>query len=237
MNIVNDIVVRLDGRVENQTRALHAEIGVIKEAVGSSRLRQGSCEVLSIVYGPSQPKFAGKFEFWDRAALEVDYEELGSKLSIRERKDVKFFLQETISTCIDLAKYPRMLILVRVVVVQNDGSVLSCAFNSAIIALMDSGVSMKSTPFSSSFCYNFRTSILHIDPTQREESPKDGNSKLIIIASEVSEIDGKIQGKILSTRITGRISDFALSSALLSSMAAALQIKASISVIFGANLS
>jgi exosome complex component RRP41 len=63
---------RLDGRKNDQTRPIEAEVGIIKRADGSARFKIGNTVALAAVYGPRSlyPKFMQDPE---KGLLRVNY--------------------------------------------------------------------------------------------------------------------------------------------------------------------
>lgn len=217
-------IPRLDGRLYNQIRPYSVEYGISNEnlAVGSARLQQGLTELIAIVYGPITPRYS-RHELFDRASFEVNIN--FTECSIDNIKAMRNFLASAVKNCIDLDKYPRMLIYIRIEVIIDDGSLLSTAFNACIIALIDSGISLKSTPVASSIIlYQFPSNSklvdnyeIFLDPTKEEEI--NSISKIMIVSQssgvylksedKVSE-DNKEDEIIVTTQIVGSVNVDAL---------------------------
>jgi exosome complex component RRP41 len=139
-------------------RTLRGEVGLISEAQGSARLEYGETVVVASVYGPTQPRFIRHEEF-DRAVIEVNFNHATppvgktgagltpSELARSEREGSRLILQ-VLKSCIDLKSCPRLLIVVDVSVLRDDGATLSAAINACSLAVMDSGIPMLYVPMS-----------------------------------------------------------------------------------------
>ena len=152
-------MIRMDLRKTNQARSLSAELGVITEADGSCLLQSGGTKVAASVVGPTQPRYS-RHDLHDRASVEIDIN-MCSKLRPQDsdnfedtlqRKACGKFIAESITDCLNLEQFPRMLILFTVNVIVADGGLLSTALNACVLALLDGGLLMRYVPCSISIC-------------------------------------------------------------------------------------
>jgi ribonuclease PH len=150
---------RIDGRSGNELRARKAQVGVIVGCDGSVRYSQGNTSVFVSFTGPVAAKASQ--EQFDRAIVSVTVTRLGqeplggglSKLIGEKRlKDehcddyaIVEMVTEILNKTIVLERYPRSLIEAKVVVLQEDGSLLSVIFNALMCALLDSSLYCKTT--------------------------------------------------------------------------------------------
>jgi ribonuclease PH len=201
---------RNDFRSPLQLRALSCEIGIVSEANGSSKFKVGNTEVLSTVYGPQQSRHS-KFEHFDHAVLEIDYSLAGSGpsnsslyLQPYEKEKAVRLIRQSLQTSIALRDFPRMIILVRINVLVDDGSTLTAAINSAIFALMDSGIPMVASPCSIAIIKHPEHRIC-IDPNMKEEKEADAIF-LVNLAQGPDSIqsDSIAMYSIISTHFEGK---------------------------------
>jgi exosome complex component RRP46 len=190
---------RLDFRQNNEIRALTSEIGLINEADGSGRFCQGNTCVLTSVYGPQQPRYQ-KHELYNEATLEIEYSiSIESDISKRTssnnssmtslasiERECACFLKQTLLKSINLTNYPRMLILLKVYVQKDDGSMLSCALNSCVLALINSGIPMLYVPYS--------ISIYSPNNNNRSSSNSNSNDELILDPTSIEEESSLFRG-------------------------------------------
>ena len=168
-------MIRKDLRSATQSRPLSIELGLITEADGSARVEMGNTKVVASVTGPTQPRYS-RHELHDRACIDVEVD-----LSVKhndttdisqQKKKCEKYLKESLQSCIELHRFPRMLILFSVLVVNNDGAMLSVALNACVLALLDAGLPMNSVPNSISLCsmgiQNNDVEII-LDPSVEEE--------------------------------------------------------------------
>lgn len=168
--------MRKDLRTSTQSRPFAVELGPILEADGSVQISMGNTKIIASVIGPTQPRF-GRHEVFDRATIDVDVElpsnsGIGGLDMMQQKRKCEAFLKESLATCIEVQRFPRMLILFKVLVVSNDGSMLSVALNGCILSLLDAGLPMNCVPNAVSLCSvtDAQNAItLLLDPSAEEE--------------------------------------------------------------------
>ena len=192
-------MIRIDGRSNNQIRPYDVEFGFIKEATGSTKFQQGSTSVIVSVNGPRQPKYS-RYELYDRASVDLSMNFLDGSDSMRKLRSTKLLLLSSLTSAIDVQKYPRMLIYINVEVIEDDGSFLSTAFNACIIALLDSGIQMKSTPIAASVALTSKQNFI-LDPTHPEET--ESIATILVI----SVLNNKKEENLLQFSSNGQITN------------------------------
>lgn len=135
-------------------RTLRGDAGVIAEAHGSARLQYGETMTLAAVYGPGQPRYS-RHEEYNKASVEVNYNyaappspsgsSSGADTARIEREGARQ-IRQILQSCIDVKACPRMLIVVEVTVLRNNGAALATAVNACVLALLDSGIPMLYAP-------------------------------------------------------------------------------------------
>ncbi|PNH04194.1 Exosome complex exonuclease RRP46 [Tetrabaena socialis] len=156
---------RAKGRLPSQLRTIVSERCVLDRADGSAKWTQeGSC-VLAAVYGPRQAKV--QREDGERAVVEVVYKPRAGLQGHTERSR-ELDIRGVLEGIIPLGMHPRTSIMVVLQVIQDDGSVLSCALNAAVAALVDAGVPLNSMCASAS-CVLTQEGQLLLDPDSCEE--------------------------------------------------------------------
>lgn len=131
-----------------QLRELSCELGLISSVDGSARFVQGNTQVVAAVTGPAQPKYS-RHELSNKCALEVVVDMMGQSDATGSKQFTSFIsdiVARSLRWCIDLERYPRMIIVLKVLVECDDGAASSVAVNASIMALLDAGISMKCTP-------------------------------------------------------------------------------------------
>lgn len=142
-------------------------------------------------------------------------------------KDGAQFVRQSLISSININAYPRMLILLRVCVVQDEGSRLSCAVNACVLALLDAGILMFQIPCSISTSmmrslsspYHDETTCIVLDPSSAEESDERRlcNATHTFIAKQSSAnesnksiICSELRGSGITKEHVRQIEDFAL---------------------------
>ena len=101
------------------------------------------------VYGPAQSKLP-RLEAFEGLSIEVDFSFVGDRAVVKLERNYRSFVKTVLKSCVDVKKYPRLLLLVKLDVICSQGGVLASAINAAILALMDAGVSMLNVPVATS---------------------------------------------------------------------------------------
>jgi exosome complex component RRP46 len=114
---------------------------LLSRADGSAQWGQEGSAVLAAVYGPTA---AGvQREDAERAALEVVFKPRSGLAGPLEH-EYEALLRPALEALVLRALHPRTLVRVVLQAVAEDGSLLACALNAAVVALVDAGVPMKS---------------------------------------------------------------------------------------------
>ncbi|EGG23686.1 hypothetical protein DFA_05820 [Cavenderia fasciculata] len=195
-------------RSEEQFRQIFMKTGVVSQASGSAYIEIENTKVICSVHGPraspktelfESAKFSCELKFasFARPGERIDYME-----SAKE-KDLSINLRQSIIGAIRLEKYPKTVIDVYVMVLNDDGGVLVAAITAASMALADAGVEMYDMVSAcSSICIRnqsisngsngsgsgngssgaapkVQSSIL-LDPTLQEEESKDSLGCVVV---------------------------------------------------------
>nr|CAG4708472.1 unnamed protein product [Naegleria fowleri] len=142
---------------------MQAELGVLQKADGSCKFSMGKTIVICSVNGPE----ASMKEKGDGAIVDVIFQPRDKRPS-EEEKEYEMMIRESLENVILLSLYPRTIITISVQVVQDDGSLLSASLNSAVLALLDAGVALKSALVSLSCSYLSSGDCL-LDPLKMEQ--------------------------------------------------------------------
>lgn len=235
-------MLRKDLRTPLQSRALSTELGVVLEADGSAQITMGSSKVIASVVGPTQPKY-GRHELFDRASIDVEVELSSSDANngmdkLQQKKNCESFLKESLSSCMDLTQFPRLLILFKVLVVSNDGSMFAVALNTCVLALLDAGLPMKFVPNAVSLCsaaYSNSTELL-LDPSLEEESEATANYTFTIRPVLANNLQNCAESGIIVSKCAGNFDMNNLNAALTAAMEASLAIQATMRTVVEAKV-
>lgn len=132
--------VRQDGRQDAAIREIHIVQNVLNNADGSCRFSMGKTVVIASVFGPYQAPT--RLEAVDRAVIEVSISHASATASPIENR-MQSTLRRTLEAVVLLTQYPRCIIRVAVLIVEQDGSVLSACMNAACMALLDGSVPLR----------------------------------------------------------------------------------------------
>lgn len=208
MFLLIEIMLRKDLRTPLESKPFSVELGVVLEADGSAQIAMGNTRIVASVIGPTHPKY-GRHEVFDHATIDVEVE-LPSNIvnsgldTMQQKRGCESFLKESLATCIDLKRFPRLLILLKVLVVSNDGSILSAALNACILSILDAGLPMTCVPNAVSLCSIINadnTSTLVLDPSAEEEQ----KSLATYTFTVKPQSDGVDSGELLVSECSGSI--------------------------------
>lgn len=208
--------IRRDLRSYHQSRPISMNIGGVHEVDGACKYLQGKTSVLATVVGPVVPKFQ-RHELTDKGKVEIEVnyasniENLNENRSGSDELAITSYLKRTIIPCIQLDVYPRKLIVIQILILQNEGSVVSAAVNATILALINAGIPMLY--FMTCVELAVSNAAILLDPTSEEETAATGIISLCIKGqqpqSENNEIENQeevLEDKIISFDILGAVS-------------------------------
>jgi exosome complex component RRP41 len=212
------IGIRKDLRTNAQSRAISMHIGGVNEVDGASKYSQGKTSVLATVIGPVIPKFA-RHEKSDKCniEIEVNYASNIENLNAAGNNSSEFaileFLKSSLIPSIQTELFPRKLIVIQVLILQNEGSIFSVALNSCILALLDASIPM----FYYMTCVEIavQSNTLYLDPVEGEEKTADGIMTICIKGNQdisstemetMEEETNEYEDKIISMQFKGLIS-------------------------------
>ena len=141
---------RIDGRKFDELRAMKAEVGVVKNAVGSARFQIGKTVAIAAVYGPKDlfPKFLQKPQ---SARLRCNYNMMafsGSGERVRpganrRSKEISMVIEKAFEPVLDLSEFPKAVVDVYIELIQTDSGTRCAGICAAAMALADAGFKMK----------------------------------------------------------------------------------------------
>ncbi|MFH1420358.1 MAG: exosome complex exonuclease Rrp41 [Candidatus Aenigmatarchaeota archaeon] len=146
---VDENYKRIDGRKNDELRAIEAKVGVLKNAIGSAYFRLGNSFAIAGVFGPREvhPRHATDV---DRAVLRTTYSMAPFATTERARpgpsrrsKEISLVTRQALTPVVVLEDYPKTAIDVRIEVLQADASTRCVGINAASLALADAGVPMR----------------------------------------------------------------------------------------------
>jgi exosome complex component RRP46 len=171
-------------------RPLSAELSPLHRADGSAKFSCGQTSVLAAVYGPA----SGTRELSSQNAQISVVVKQGTKggnssssssigLACCDARELEHIIQRSISTCVLTSLYPRSIIEIVLQVLKEDGSVVSAAFNAAVIALMDANIGFICVPIATTCLVNHNNAVINLDPTAEEETNpiNDDNATLVVL--------------------------------------------------------
>ena len=141
---------RNDGRKFDETRPVEAEVGIIKRADGSARLKIGKTEALVAVYGPRElvPKFMQNPQ---KGLLRVHYNMMpfsgsGNRVKPggnRRSKELSMVIRNSLLPVLNLNDFPNAVVDVYIEFPQTDAGTRCAAVTCAAMALADAGLIMS----------------------------------------------------------------------------------------------
>ncbi|KAL8442903.1 hypothetical protein Emag_006188 [Eimeria magna] len=162
---------RHDGRLPEEAleAPLHIQTLSLGSASGSAFLSVGNTKVYCAIFGP---RSVGRSDLQDRGYIKVDYR--GSPFFSKNANDGAesnernaMLLHQALDSVVHLDKYPKSILDVCVLVLEDDGGALASALTCAGLALADAGVE----------CYDILTGASAYAFTYQDES---GGSRQVV---------------------------------------------------------
>jgi len=145
---------RAGGRRPEETRRCQLCAGAIPNAAGSAHIEQGQTKVLATVFGPRQAGERAQKDNATEGALMVDiqFAPFCSRVSGREENEKRALmycsvLKRALESVVLLERYAKTAIDVSLLVLEDDGAVLTAALAAASLALADAQVEMHDLAF------------------------------------------------------------------------------------------
>ncbi|AWR94414.1 exosome complex exonuclease Rrp41 [Acidianus brierleyi] len=140
---------RLDGRKPDELRPMKMEIGVLKNADGSSLVQVGNTKILAAVYGPRE-MHPRHLALPNRAVLRVRYhmtpfstDERKNPAPSRREIELSKVIREALESTILVEEFPRSSIDVFMEVIQADAGTRLASLMAASLAVVDAGIPVK----------------------------------------------------------------------------------------------
>ncbi len=203
--------MRNDLRAPLESRSISALLGVVAEADGSAQVIQGHSEYLVTVVGPTQPRFSRQ-EDHEKASIDLAIEFSGrSKESKTINNKYMLFINETLKRCLDLESFPRTVILIKLLIIGDDGSQLSTVMNTCMLAILDAGIPLKlPVPTAVTLFHCPESELLCLDPSRDEEDV----SKSLFVFNFVHFSDESLQPLLMTSSCSGQFPPAVLEEAM-----------------------
>jgi exosome complex component RRP41 len=140
---------RLDGRKPDELRPMKMEIGVLKNADGSSLVQVGNTKILAAVYGPRE-MHPRHLALPNRAVLRVRYhmtpfstDERKNPAPSRREIELSKVIREALESTILVEEFPRSSIDIFMEVIQADAGTRLASLMAASLAVVDAGIPVK----------------------------------------------------------------------------------------------
>uniref|UniRef100_A0A1B6FIE5 Uncharacterized protein n=1 Tax=Cuerna arida TaxID=1464854 RepID=A0A1B6FIE5_9HEMI len=182
--------------IEVTARILKSELNVLKNPDGSAILAQGDTVFLAAVYGPVEVKIQ-KFQI-DKASIEAVYKSKSGITCVDDR--IKENLVKNVcESALVTSLHPRTAINVIIQEMQDCGGGLACAVNSACLALINSGLSMRYL-FAAVSCMVDGDGTIVIDPDSKQLEEAQGSMTFVFDSVLLDVIGLHTDGMISETQ-------------------------------------
>eukprot|EP00041_Stephanoeca_diplocostata_P000460 m.14865 g.14865 ORF g.14865 m.14865 type:complete len:270 (-) comp10548_c0_seq1:199-1008(-) len=175
-------------RKPDEPRKTFAKTNVVGRAKGSAYLERGNTKVIVSCFGPrdllrTREYFAeGKLDCEFKFAPFASRRQRRGHMQDEEEKELSSVLSQTLSAAVRLDQYPKSLIDLSILVLEDDGSAFAAAVTCAAIALADAGIEMLDMVCACTVCRVAPKSALAathgvgsilVDPTEDDVGPTD----------------------------------------------------------------
>ncbi|MCP8319164.1 MAG: exosome complex exonuclease Rrp41 [Candidatus Methylarchaceae archaeon HK01B] len=179
VELIDEKGLRMDGRRVDETRPIKIEVGVLKNADGSSYIEFGKNKIIVAVYGPKEvhPKHLA---LPDRSILRCRYHMAPFSTDTRKhpqpsRREIEIskVISEALEPALILEEYPRTVINVYLEVLQADGGSRCAGITASAVALADAGISMRDMVVACAVGKISGKVVLDLDDTEDKEGEAD----------------------------------------------------------------
>ena len=134
---------RVDGRCLNELRPPSVTFGHLTRADGSCRFQLGDSVALCSVTGPVE----AKTQFSSHLGMYIDViVRPNTGMTTPRERLIEQQLSALLNACVEISKFPYTQMTVAVEISSDDGSISSVVNNSAVLAVMNSGIAMRFIP-------------------------------------------------------------------------------------------
>jgi len=139
---------RPGGRRPEETRPFRLQAGAVPNAAGSAYVEQGRTKIIATVYGPRQAGDRAQQSAEGFLFLDLSFAPFSSRLVTKEENEKRTLLyasilQRTLESVVLLDRYSKMAFDLSLLVLEDDGAVLTAALAAASMALADGKVEMR----------------------------------------------------------------------------------------------
>lgn len=147
----------IDGRTVDEFRKIFMKCGIVQKARGSAYIELNRTKVICSVYGPRQSSVQSEFSETGTLHCEISFAPFAHAKQTNRRatnqsskngemrqkvQEYSTYMREALQTSIRLDSFPKSTLDVYVLVLEDDGSVLSAAITCASLAIADAGIEM-----------------------------------------------------------------------------------------------
>lgn len=149
----------------SELRSMRCEQCLLNKSDGSASFSQGDTQVIAAAYGPAEVRLSR--EIIDKATLEVV---LRPKVGVPgcAEKLKEQVIRNSCEPVVLIMQHPRSSLMIVIQLIQDCGSLLSCAINAACMAMVDGGFPMKCLVCAVTCCLT-EFGEIHLDPTLEQE--------------------------------------------------------------------
>lgn len=135
---------RPDGRRPEEMRSAKMRTAAVPNAAGSAYVEQGRTKVLAAIYGPRQADGKNMAATEGSLTVDIQFTAFSSKYGRKgdERRLVLYnsLLQSALESVILLDRYMKTQIDIHILVLEDDGAVLTAGLTAASLALADAAI-------------------------------------------------------------------------------------------------
>lgn len=200
---------RFDGRKFDEMRPIEMEMGILKNANGSARVKVGNTIAIAGVFGPKKvrPRHMQKNE---KLLIRCYYDLMSFSVTDRARpgpsrrsKELGLVIKSSLEKSIFVERYPKSMVEIFIEIVQADAGSRCAAITAASLAVADAGFEMRDlVPAVATGKIDDK---ICLDLTKKEEDVHEGGGATDIpiaylpIEDEITllQLDGKIGKKDL----------------------------------------
>ncbi|XP_072929663.1 exosome complex component RRP46 [Epargyreus clarus] len=171
-------------------KPMKCEMNYLSKSDGSAILAQGETVILASVNGPLDIKTQSQNV--EKATVEVLFASKAGKPCIGDRYK-EIIIRQTCETAVLGSLYPRTGISITIQELEDFGGLLTCAVNCACLALVNSGVAMRSL-FAAVSCAVLQDGNLVLEPAAAQQADARATLSFVFDSRDKSLVTGFTEG-------------------------------------------
>lgn len=180
-------------RKPNELRPVFMSLGTVAKAAGSAYIEVGGSKLLCSVYGPRPDPKADYVSETGRLSCNVKVAPFaGVEVPAELEKELPLLVKPALEPAVVLSRFPKSVVEIHILVLEQEGDVVSAAITCASLAMADAEIEMFDLVAASSVAVHSRKSSteMQVDPSSQDVAAQSGSMLAAMMPSrgEVTQL-------------------------------------------------